>query len=295
MVWFPYHFEYCRKTVAVIVAGAVVLCGSRVLAENKHGAVVETDRHPLGGAEPFVRWTERCSDDIEKRLPITTRWTLPPRGRDPLGASAQSGQWTRFRGPDGSGIGDSKSIPTMWTASDYNWVTSLPGTGSSSPVVWRDRLFLTCVNGKRSERSILCVNTKDGTIRWKRDSPCKSYRLHRDNDFASATPTVDGDGVVVAWSKPEQLLLFALDLDGNETWRRDLGPFVGLHGFASSPIIADGLVVLANDQMSPERMKRYLPKSYSMVPGKSFLIAVDRKTGKTRWKVTRRTELAGRS
>jgi outer membrane protein assembly factor BamB len=117
--------------------------------------------------------------------------------------------------------------------------------------------------------------------------------MHRDNDFASATPTVDAHGVVVVWSTPDQLLMLALDHDGKEQWRRDLGPYKGIHGSASSPVIVDGLVVLANDQMNPVRMAKYLPKNASMVPGKSFLIAVDRKTGKTRWKVNRRTELAG--
>jgi hypothetical protein len=68
---------------------------------------------------------------------------------------------------------------------------------------------------------------------------------------------------------------------------------VGIHGSASSPIIAGGLVILANDQMHPQVMKRYLPKDASMVPGESFLIAIDRKSGKTRWKMERKTVLAG--
>ena len=53
-------------------------------------------------------------------------------------------------------------------------------------------------------------------------------------------------------------------------WRRDLGPYKGLHGSASSPIIADGLVVLANDQMDPKRFSFYLPEDTNMDPGKSF-------------------------
>ena len=121
-------------------------------------------------------------------------------------------QWTRFRGPNGSGISDAKTIPTTWTAEDYNWSVKLPGQGSSSPVVWRDRLFLTSNDTDKSVRSILCVNTKDGAIRWKRDFPYQKYSMHRDNDFASSTPTVDADGVVVVWSTPKQLLMLALDL-----------------------------------------------------------------------------------
>ena len=85
----------------------------------------------------------------------------------------------------------------------------------------------------------------------------------------------------------------ALDLDGKEMWQRDQGSHKGLHGSCNSPIIADGLVILANDQMDPKRFSFYLPKGTNMDPGKSFLIALDRKTGKTRWKVDRQSELAG--
>jgi len=104
---------------------------------------------------------------------------------------------------------------------------------------------------------------------------------------------VDEHGVILVWSSPEQLLVTALSLDGKKMWRRELGPYKGLHGSSNSPILADGLVVLANDQMDPKRFAWYLPKGTNMDPGKSFLIALDRKTGKTRWKVDRRSELAG--
>ena len=210
-------------------------------------------------------------------------------------AAGEKNEWTRFRGPNGSGISGAKAIPIKWTAKDYNWMAKLPGSGSSSPVVWGDRIFLTCNNAQKTKRTILCMDTRNGKISWRRDYPYTSYRIHRDNDFASATPAVDADGVVVVWSMPKQLLMLALDLEGKELWRRDLGPYVGIHGSASSPIIAEGLVILANDQMHPQVMKRHLPKGASMVPGKSFLIAVDRMSGKTHWKIDRRTVLAGYS
>ncbi len=210
-------------------------------------------------------------------------------------AAEEENEWTRFRGPNGSGISEAKGIPIKWTAKDYNWTTKLHGDGSSSPVLWEQHLFVTCNDRKKSIRSIVCVNANDGKIRWHRDYPYTSYRMHRDNDFASATPTVDADGVVVVWSMPKQLLMLALDLEGKELWRRDLGPYVGIHGSASSPIIAGDSVILANDQMHPQVMKRYLPKGASMVPGESFLIAIDRKSGKIRWKTERKTVLAGYS
>ena len=210
-------------------------------------------------------------------------------------AADPENEWTRFRGPNGTGISKAKTIPTKWTAKDYNWIIKLPGTGSSSPVIWKKQLFLTCNDLKKSIRTVLCLNAQDGKTLWRRDYPYTGYRVHRDNDFASATPTVDEDGVVVVWSMPKQLLMLALNLKGEEVWRKDLGPYVSIHGSASSPIIVGDLVILANDQMNPQVMKRFLPKDASMVPEKSFLIAIDRKTGKTRWKVERRTVLAGYS
>lgn len=202
-------------------------------------------------------------------------------------------EWTRFRGPNGSGISPATHIPLKWAAEDYNWRIDLPAQGSSSPVLWGKRLFLMGDHAAEGHRSVLCIAADSGQILWRRDYPVQNHYLHRDNDFASATPCVDEHGIIVVWSNPEQLLMTALSLDGQEMWRRDLGPYKGLHGSSNSPIIADGLVVLANDQMDPKRFDWYLPKDTNMDPGKSFLIALDRKTGETRWKVDRKSELAG--
>ncbi len=201
-------------------------------------------------------------------------------------SSAQ--EWTRFRGPNGSGISLATGIPITWTDSDYNWQIDFPVQGSSSPVLWGRQIFLTGDDAENGHRSLLCIDADSGQIQWQRDYTFDHHYLHRDNDFASATPCVDQDGVIVVWSTPEQVLMIALGLDGTEQWRRDLGPFKGLHGTASSPIIADGLVVFANDQMDPNRFF-----STSRGAGKSFLIALDRTTGEMRWKIDRKTELAG--
>lgn len=208
-------------------------------------------------------------------------------------AHSQAQDWTRFRGPNGSGISSATGIPVTWTDSDYNWKIDLPVQGSSSPVLWGNQIFLTGDDAENKRRSILCIDAHSGRIQWRRDYPFDDFYLHRDNDFASATPCVDKNGVVVVWSTPKQVLMIALSLDGKEQWRRDLGPFRGLHGSASSPVIADGLVVLANDQMNPKRFSFYLPEDTDWNPGRSFLIALERTTGETRWKIDRKSELAG--
>jgi len=186
-------------------------------------------------------------------------------------------------------------VPAKWTEKDYNWKVKLPGIGHSSPVVWGNRIFVTCGDRRTATRMILCLEAASGRTLWQRDYPSKTFRQNRDNSYASATPAAHADGVVVTWTTPQQVVLLALDLDGREVWRRNLGPFVGLHGSGASPIIVQDLVVLPNDQEDPKALPSVYGPKPSIPAGKSFLIAVDRKTGRTRWRVERRTKLAAYS
>jgi len=188
----------------------------------------------------------------------------------PLGAE----EWPRFRGARGAGIGDADSIPAKWTEKDYNWKVKLPGVGHSSPVLWGNRIFLTCADANTAQRMILCLHAADGGIVWQRNYPSTMYRHHRDNSFASSTPAVDAEGVYLSWTTPEEVTLLALNHNGHQKWRRHLGPFKSMHGSGASPILFEDLVVLANDQK-----------------GEAFLIAVDRQTGRNRWQVERRSGL----
>jgi outer membrane protein assembly factor BamB len=209
-------------------------------------------------------------------------------------ARADDGPWNRFRGPNGSGISDATTVPVRWTDKDYNWKIELPGTGHSSPVAWGKRVFVTCGEPATALRTLLCLDAATGQTLWKREYPSKTYRQHGDNNYASSTPAVDADGVVVTWSTPEAIILLALDLEGRELWRRDLGPLISIQGSGSSPILHQDLVVLANDQEDVERSPGR-NKDGPNPAGRSFLIAVDRKTGKTRWQTDTKTFLAGYS
>jgi outer membrane protein assembly factor BamB len=191
----------------------------------------------------------------------------------PASAACHAQDWTRFRGPNGSGVSAATTVPVKWTEKDYNWNIALPGVGHGSPVVWKDRLFLMAEEGKGATRVVMCVRTTDGSVLWKKTFESSSHRKHRKNSFASSTPAVDEKHVYVAWATPRKLTLMALDHDGTVKWDVDLGRVKGGHGFAASPIVYDDLVVLSNDQN-----------------GKSSLIAVDRMSGKVRWNVPRRSE-----
>lgn len=206
------------------------------------------------------------------------------------------GQWGRFRGPNGTGISDATTVPVTWTAKDYNWTVRLPGAGHCSPVVYGGRIFVTSGDRGTARRTVMCLDTAEGKILWQRHYPSKTFRQHRDNSYASATPAADAAGVVVTWSTPKGVVLLALDRNGRDVWRRDLGPYVGIHGSGSSPIIVGDLVVLANEQADPAALPFvYFGPNAPKVAGKSFLIAVDRKTGRTRWKIDRKSSQAAYS
>lgn len=191
----------------------------------------------------------------------------------PIGsASPAAGQeWTRFRGPNGTGLSDATTIPTEWTLDDYDWRVQLPGTGHSSPVLWGDKIFLTSADEKALVRYALCYSAVDGSELWRREYPFTLHDRHKFNSFASATPAVDEERVYFVWSTPSRYTLFALDHEGQDVWERDLGPYESQHSCGTSPIVYEDLVILGNDQDGP-----------------SSLFAVDRCTGETRWRVPRK-------
>src|SRR5262245_28626739 len=116
-------------------------------------------------------------------------------------ASAQ--EWTRFRGPNGTGESETTTIPSSWTDKDLNWKIDLPGIGHSSPVLWGEKIFILSADPKTAARYVLCINSKDGKQIWRRDYPGVPHHLHVNSSFASVTPAVDGERIFVAWSDPD--------------------------------------------------------------------------------------------
>jgi outer membrane protein assembly factor BamB len=188
-------------------------------------------------------------------------------------------EWCRFRGPNGAGESDAATIAVTWTAKDYNWRVGLPGIGHSSPVVWGERIFITAAIEADATRIVQCLKTADGSVIWKTTFPGTTYKKNRSNSYAAATPPVDQDRLYTTWVAPEAYLVLALDCQtGREVWRRDLGPFVAQHGFGASPILFGDLLIVPNDQ-----------------DGKSFVVALDRKSGEIRWQADRRSDKAAYS
>ncbi len=195
-------------------------------------------------------------------------------------ASAQ--EWTRFRGPNGTGESETTTIPATWTAEDYHWKVKLPGVGHSSPVLWGDRLFVLSADPETALRYVLCYDARTGGLLWEKSFESAPYRVHAQNSYASSSPAVDADRVYVAWATSASVTLMALTHQGDVVWQNDLGTWSSLNGFGTSPIVVEDLVILSNSQESKGAA------AGAPVP-ESVVLAFERATGKERWRTARKT------
>ena len=186
-------------------------------------------------------------------------------------------EWTRFRGPNGTGESEATTIPAKWTEKDLNWKIELPGIGHSSPVLWGEKIFLISADPKTATRHVLCYSAADGKQLWKLDYPGVTHKLHLKSSYASCTPACDDKRMFVAWSDPESTRLFAFDHEGHELWNRDLGAWVSQHGFGTSPMLVGDLVILTCSQ-EPSKV------AGAPEPKESFMVGVEQATGKIRWR-----------
>jgi outer membrane protein assembly factor BamB len=176
------------------------------------------------------------------------------------GPSSASDEWPRFRGPDGSGLaaGDARP-PTNWSAtSNLKWKAALPGPGSSSPIIWGERVFVTCYSGygngssgagpEKLQRHLVCLQRNTGNISWDKSVPAElpedeySGNL-REHGYASNTPVTDGERVYVFFGKAGVL---AFDFEGRQLWKVNVGKQSSNRrwGSGASPILWQDLVVV---------------------------------------------------
>ena len=134
-----------------------------------------------------------------------------------FGATSFAQEWTRFRGPGGSGISKTETIPAKFTIVDYDWKVTLPGVGHSSPVVWGDQVFLTVVTGG-TQREVISYDSDDGSQIWSWASDFVPHNKHRDNEFASSTPCLDPNHLYIFWTSDEKAEVIALTHGGKLLW-----------------------------------------------------------------------------
>ncbi|MBL8216643.1 MAG: PQQ-binding-like beta-propeller repeat protein [Bryobacterales bacterium] len=180
---------------------------------------------------------------------------------------ANAADWARFRGPNGSGVDAvSKGLPVEFGPSkNVLWKAAVP-YGRSSPVLFGDRLYLTA--GEGDALVTLCYRRTDGKLLWRQAlKKAHTQDLYKDADGTSPSVTADAAGVYVFFA---EFGLIAYTPEGKERWRHPLGPFDNFYGMASSPVLEGDTLLMLCDQTA-----------------KSFLLALDRNTGKPKWKTER--------
>lgn len=215
---------------------------------------------------------------------------------DPAESDTQ-GNWPQWRGPLGTGVAPEGNPPVEWSNRDgqnIRWKTELPGRGHSTPIVWNNRIFVTTAipygealppryskapgahdNDPVTHRHkfvVIALDRQNGRIVWQRTLrealPHEGH--HQTGSFASGSAVTDGEHVYASFGSYG---LYCLDFDGHEIWRADFGLLQPLHGHGegSSPALyGDTLIVNCDHE------------------GRSFVVALDKRTGKERWKADRK-------
>ena len=207
--------------------------------------------------------------------------------------TAHAENWPGWRGPRGDGTSLETNVPVRWdgnTGENIVWKSPIPGTGHASPIVWNDRVFLVTCLPDSNDRLLMCLDRQTGQIRWQKSvlqGPLET--IHPLNSYASSTPATDGNLVYVAFLEvdgstvdapnvgrvrpitPGTMLVAAYDFDGNQKWLVKPGPFISAHGYGSSPVLYEDLVIMNGDH-----------------DGDSYVVALDKLTGDQVWRIKRR-------
>ncbi len=202
--------------------------------------------------------------------------------------------WPQFRGPGALGISENVNLPDKWsTTENVLWKRDIDGRGWSSPVVWGKRVFLTTVvnEGKSEEPrkglyfggnrlrtptsihnwKVICLNLDTGKVYWEKLARKGKPQgpIHIKNSYASETPITDGERVYAYFGNHG---LYCYSVDGKQLWKKEWPAYKTRYGWglAASPVLHKGRLYIVNDNEQ-----------------KSFLVALDAKTGKEVWRVDR--------
>ena len=191
--------------------------------------------------------------------------------------------WPQFRGPTGQGHSPETRLPLNWSAAgNVAWKTPIPGQSWSSPIVWGDRVFLTTAVDEGQSCHVLCLERKDGTVRWNKEV-CRQPLLRKEgrNTYATPTPATDGERVYACFGDGS---FAALDFAGGIVWTNRAYPHYSQHGLATSPILHDGLLIMARDGSSDGPDKGL---GWQTPWDQAYIVALEAKTGRERWKARR--------
>jgi len=188
-------------------------------------------------------------------------------------AVSSAGNWPQWRGPDMNGIANERNLPVRWSADDnITWKLAMPDVSGSTPIIWGDWIFLNVAEG--TELSLWCVDRNTGSPLWKKQLGNGNTRMQKQN-MSSPSPVTDGTHV---WVVTGTGVFKCFDFAGKEIWARniqeDYGRFGRNWGYASSPLLFNDLI--------------YVQVLHGMrTDDPSYVFAVDKLSGKTKWRVER--------
>ena len=195
--------------------------------------------------------------------------------------------WPAWRGPLASGVSPTGQPPLTWSETrNIKWKVPVPGEGTSSPIVWGDKVFVTSPSKPTNEDEratggpsllLLAIAKEDGRILWERELDTGNKVVAKQN-FSSPTPVTDGR---LVWAVTGTGAVVAVTMDGEVVWKRNLvemyGKFGQQFGYASSPLVYDGKLIV-----------QVLHGFFTDEP--SYVMAFDSATGEFAWRIERPTE-----
>jgi len=205
---------------------------------------------------------------------------------------ARGGDWPHWRGPYFNGSTDEKNLPSDWSQTEgITWSVDLAGSSAATPIIWKDRVFLSGVDSARDMLLATCFDRISGELFWQHDI-AKGISRDRRSTYAASSPVTDGKIVVFFYANGE---LVCFDVNGHRKWKHniqdDYGPFAFLWTFSSSPTLFDGRLYVQVLQRDVPVRGRGLKDQKN----ESYLLAIDPDTGKTLWRQIRPSEAQGES
>jgi outer membrane protein assembly factor BamB len=190
-------------------------------------------------------------------------------------AAAFAGNWPQWRGPNLNGYSEETGLPTKWDKNNVTWKLPMPGVSGSTPIIWGDRIFLSVTDNNTVQ--LWCIDRTKGQPIWKKDVAPDNVRVRKGN-MSSPSPVTDGTNV---WILSGTGVLKAFDFNGKELWSRDIPKEYGKwglnHGYGSSPLLYEDSV--------------YVQVLHGMhTDDPSYVLRIDKKTGKNIWRVERPTD-----
>lgn len=195
---------------------------------------------------------------------------------------ATAADWSRFRGPNGSGVAETTNMPTTVDDSNTVWKVEL-GKGWSSPVLWKDKVIVTAETGD-GKRAVIALSAKDGKELWRHEEVFEKHKIHNFNSFASSSPFVDADRIYVNWSTGTTIQALALDHNGKQVWKNEhVADYIHEHGTGVSPVVADGIMIVRSEFDWQRDGKVYTDDPVQQ-KWKACIVGLDAATGKQVWK-----------